>query len=60
MTYKEAVLELDQIMADVNTDTTDIDQLATKLKRATELIEFCKEKLRNTETQIQGIFQDND
>ena len=57
MKYKEALEELDKIMAEINADQTDIDQLADKLKRATELIQLCKEKLRSTEDQIKGIFE---
>jgi len=58
MTYKEAVEELEKIMAEINDDKADIDQLAVKLKRATELIKSCKEKLRTTEEQIKDLFDE--
>ena len=58
MTYKEAVEELEKIMAEINDDKADIDQLAVKLKRATELIKSCKEKLRTTEGQIKDLFDE--
>ena len=50
--YKKAVSELEQIVADIESGQTDIDQLSEKVKRATELIQACKTKLRTTEEDI--------
>jgi len=58
MEYKEAMQELEEILADINQNQTDIDQLAKKVARASELIKICKAKLKTTEDQIQGIFED--
>lgn len=58
MTYREAIEELESIMADIKSDQPDIDQLAKKLSRATELIKFCKTRLKSTEGEIKGIFDD--
>lgn len=58
MEYKDAMKELEEILADINQNQSDIDQLATKVARASELIKLCKTKLKTTEEQIQTIFED--
>ena len=57
MEYKTAMKELEDILADINQNQTDIDQLAKKVARASELIKLCKAKLKTAEDQIQGIFE---
>lgn len=57
MNYKEAMTELENILADISGNQTDIDQLSSKVSRAAELIKICKEKLRNAEGQIQSLFE---
>ncbi len=59
VSYKEAILELEEILTALQSQEADIDLLAEKVKRASELIKFCKTKLKSTEDQIQGIFEDN-
>ncbi len=60
MKYKEAIEELEQILAEINGAEADIDLLAEKLKRATELIKFCKTRLRSTESEIKEILGQED
>ncbi len=54
-TYEKAFSELQQIIADIENDEVSIDLLSTKVKRAAELIEFCKNKLSSTELDVQKI-----
>lgn len=57
-TYKSATQELEKILTEIQSPNVDIDTLTNKIKRASELIKWCKEKLRSTEKEINGIFED--
>lgn len=58
LNYEEAMLELETIVSGIETDQVSIDELSTKVKRATELIKICKEKLYKTEEDIQKVLTD--
>lgn len=55
LTYETAYEELQQIAAAIENESIGIDQLAQKLKRAAELIEFCQARLRFTELEVNKI-----
>ncbi|MBK7807606.1 MAG: exodeoxyribonuclease VII small subunit [Saprospiraceae bacterium] len=55
MTYDTAYAELNNILISLQSDETGLDDLSEKLKRAAELSEFCKSKLRSIETDIEKI-----
>jgi exodeoxyribonuclease VII small subunit len=57
MTYEEAYAELKRITNDIESETVSVDVLAEKVKRASELIEFCQTKLRATEIEVNKIIQ---
>ncbi len=57
--YDKALTELEQIISELEEDVISIDNLSVKMKRAAELLHFCKEKLRDTEKTINDIFEDN-
>lgn len=52
MTYAEAVAEIEQILGRMKQEQASIDTLAADVKRATELIAFCREQLYNVEATI--------
>jgi exodeoxyribonuclease VII small subunit len=52
LTYEEALKELQQIAASIESEEVAIDSLEEKVKRAVSLINYCKNKLRNTEDAI--------
>ncbi len=52
LTYTAAYAELQQIVSEVQDETTDLDELTAKIARATELIRFCRERLRLTEEEV--------
>ncbi|UYW02383.1 exodeoxyribonuclease VII small subunit [Flavobacterium agricola] len=54
-TYESAAKELEQILEALKNDEISIDNLATKVEKASKLIAFCKEKLSNTEKSVQVI-----
>lgn len=58
--YEEAYDELQQIMQDLQDDEISVDQLSVKVKRASELIKFCNQKLRSTESEIADIVKELD
>lgn len=56
-TYESAMKELQKIVTEIQDGEVSIDDLSTKVKRAAELINYCKEKLRSTEEDIQGVIE---
>jgi exodeoxyribonuclease VII small subunit len=57
-TYKEAIEELEEILASLENSGPDVDGLTIKVKRAAELIKFCKGKLFETEAEIEKIIEE--
>lgn len=57
MKYKEAKQELEEIIASIEQGQIDLDLLSEKVKRAFELITFCKNKLRETQDHVDNILQ---
>jgi exodeoxyribonuclease VII small subunit len=55
LTYQSAYAELQHIMQEVQSETVGIDDLAAKIARASELIRFCRERLRMTEEEMKGL-----
>lgn len=58
MSYESAMEELQAIVQALQENAIGMDELPEKLRRAAELIHYCRERLRNAESQIQGLFQD--
>ncbi|MBT8219025.1 MAG: exodeoxyribonuclease VII small subunit [Bacteroidia bacterium] len=50
--YEKAYQEIERILEDLVSDEVSVDELAKKVKRAKELITYCKEKLRDVEHDI--------
>ncbi|MCB9298410.1 MAG: exodeoxyribonuclease VII small subunit [Lewinellaceae bacterium] len=57
LTYEEAMQELQQIVAQLQEDAVSVDELSDKVKRAAELIAYCREKLRTTEESLKGLLE---
>ncbi|HMR89148.1 MAG TPA: exodeoxyribonuclease VII small subunit [Saprospiraceae bacterium] len=55
MTYDAAYAELNNILSSLQKDDVSLDDLSEKLKRAAELSDFCKTKLRSIEEDIEKI-----
>jgi exodeoxyribonuclease VII small subunit len=56
--YTEAFDELQQIVADIEDGEISVDELGVKVKRASQLIKICKEKLTTTEQDVSKILED--
>ena len=50
--YAAAYAELQQIVSEIQDEATSLDDLTAKIARATELIRFCRERLRQTEEEV--------
>lgn len=55
--YEEAYEELKQIIACLENSETKIDELELKIKRAEELIGFCKQKLQEVEDKTEELLR---
>ena len=60
MKYEEAIQELDAIVARIENNQLDIDQLTVQLKRAKELIAFCKEILYKTDEEVKNLLEETE
>lgn len=57
--YEEAVEQLEEIVAKMENDELDIDQLSDQLKRAKQLVKMCKDKLTKTDEEIKKLLQED-
>ncbi len=55
MTYTQAVTELEQILAHMQSDKCDIDKLSAYTRRATELLNECRSRLTATDQELRQI-----
>ena len=58
LSYKEAIQEIEEILQQIENDEPDVDQLSEKVKRLSTLVTWCREKLHNTEEEIEKILKD--
>ena len=55
LTYSQALKELEKIAKEIESEEVDIDILAEKIKRASQIITFCKGKLRTAEDEVKKV-----
>jgi exodeoxyribonuclease VII small subunit len=55
--FSAALAELEEILRRIESEETDIDQLAAELKRAAELLEIARGKIRKAEVEVTQIVQ---
>lgn len=53
--YSKAVQELEKIISEIENDETELDQMMEKVKRAAELIRYCRQKLLRTEDEVSNV-----
>jgi exodeoxyribonuclease VII small subunit len=58
LSYAEAVLQIEEILQKIETGELDVDDLAEKVKQASELLKLCKGKLFQTEKEIEKILKE--
>ncbi|CCZ82471.1 exodeoxyribonuclease 7 small subunit [Odoribacter laneus] len=57
LNYKEAMAEIESIVALLEENKLDVDELSAKVKRVSQLIAFCKSKLHDTEEEVENILK---
>jgi len=53
--FTDAMRDLEQILREIEEDEVDIDALGARLKRAAELLELCRAKIRKAEVEVGQI-----
>jgi exodeoxyribonuclease VII small subunit len=53
--YADALEELEKILEDLENDAIDVDDLTARVKRASELIVLCRDRLTRTKLEIEQI-----
>lgn len=56
--YDDAFEELQQIVTALEDGDVSVDELSSKIKRASELIQLCKKKLTTTEEDVSKILKE--
>ena len=57
MSYDDAILELQGILAQMQGSNLGIDELAAKPQRAGALLDHCQGKLKKTEAEVQAVLE---
>lgn len=60
LTYEEAITRLEELVGKMENNELNLDQLGTSLKEAQMLIKMCRDKLYQTETQVNGILKESE
>jgi exodeoxyribonuclease VII small subunit len=58
MKYQQAIEELESIVREIENETIGMDDLSEKVKRAAELVSYCRKVLNSTETEVQNILKE--
>ena len=53
--FSAALKELEQIVATIERDEVDVDELADKVDRAAFLVKWCREQIASTELRVKSI-----
>ena len=59
-TYSEAMKRLENIVARIESNELDIDELGNQLKEAQKLIKYCREKLYKAEVEIKQMLESDE
>lgn len=58
LSYEAAFEELQEIMAALQNEEISVDSLSAKVKRASELLKLCHDRLRDTEKEVGSVIKD--
>jgi exodeoxyribonuclease VII small subunit len=58
LSYTEAISAIDEILEQIETGELDVDELAAKVKQASELLKICKSKLFSTSKEIEKVLKE--
>jgi exodeoxyribonuclease VII small subunit len=60
ITYGEALEELEEILAAIEEEQVDVDELAVKVKRSAELIRLCRSRIDAAAAEVKTVVQEMD
>jgi len=58
--YSKAVKRLDEILAKIESDEIEVDELAERVKEAVGLIKTCKERIEKAELEVTKVVEEFD
>lgn len=58
ISYNEAMAEIEEILDKIENEELDVDELAEKVKRVSSLLKTCKDKLTQTNEQVEQILKE--
>ena len=58
ITYEEALTRLEELVGKMENNELNLDQLGNSLEEAQMLIKMCRDKLYQTEIQVNGIMKE--
>ncbi|WP_420452535.1 exodeoxyribonuclease VII small subunit [Ilumatobacter sp.] len=58
--YQDALAELDEILRELEGSDVDVDRLADRVERASELIALCRDKISSARVRIRQVTTDLD
>ena len=56
ISYTEAMAEIENILTSLQSSSCDVERLAKRVERASELIDLCRKKLRKAESDVDKLF----
>lgn len=59
-TYEEALVEIKTIVNALQEGNISIDQLSEEVGKASELIQYCRTKLRKTGAELEKMFEEKE
>jgi exodeoxyribonuclease VII small subunit len=60
ITYKAALAELEEILAAIEEEQVDVDELALRVKRSAELIRLCRSRIDAAAAEVETVVQEMD
>lgn len=57
-TYHQAISEIEEILGQMESEELDVDELSAKVKRVSELVRFCRTKLKSTEAEVEKVLKE--
>lgn len=58
LSYRDALAELEEILAAIEQEQVDVDELAVKVKRSAHLIRVCRSRIEAADVAIEEIVGD--
>ena len=56
--YQEALKKLDELIAEIENDEIDVDDLAFRIKEAVGLLRTCKAKIDKADLEVKKVIED--